>query len=288
MSQILVNSVVTTAAVLPICLDVFLVYRLFRFFPFTSAAVLSLAPYLLAVFGRGERPLVGVAGALLAILALAGLTGWFFASRMPRRGSSTLYLFLFSLGLMVVVQNVVAIFFGRQPLPLHFLEGDPYSLGSFGVLGPPRLGMLMWAALTLGITLWLQYFTRMGLYWRGLADDRELAEIVGLEPRKPLLTAFCLGALMTGGAGALLAADTAMTPQMGLRTFMIAVVAVVVGGQKLSGVVLATLLVAVVQQVGGYLLGGRWQDVVVFSILLGFLILRPRGLSATSNRAQTV
>lgn len=288
MPQALINALATTAAILPIALDVLLVYRLFRFFPFTSAAILSLAPYLAKLCSIEQHPLLGAAGTLLLLSILALLGGAFLARRLPMRGKSSLNLFLLSLGVMVVMQNVLALFFGRQPIPLALFVGGPIRLGDFGVLGSARVGMLLWAAFAIALVVGLQRFTRLGLHWRSLADDPELAEIVGLEPRKPLIVAFAVGALLTGGAGILLAADTAMTPSMGLREFMIAVVAVVVGGHRLAGVLLATAIVSSAGSIGAYLLGGRWQDAIVFLVLIGFLIFRPRGLMATMGRAQTV
>ncbi len=279
LTQTFLNTLVATAAILPLAIDVFLIYRLFRFFPFSSAAIYGLAPYLVLILGMEDRLLPGLLLVGLVVVVVAIGSGAFFYEIGHRRGGSSLQLLLLSMGLMIVVQNSVALHFGRQPIPLGWFEGAPLRWGEV-TLGGPRLAALIWGLLTLAVILGIQRFTRLGLEWRALANDPELARVVGLRPRRALMTAFCFGALCTAGAGILQAADTAMRADMGLRAFMVAAVAVVVGGERLWGVVLATILVATTLNFGIYFLGGRWQDVVVFGILLGFLLLRPQGLAS--------
>ena len=62
---------------------------------------------------------------------------------------------------------------------------------------------------------------------------------------------------------------------------------VVVGGERLSGVLVAAVLVAVAQNLGTVIFGGSWQDTLVVGVLLVFLFWRPRGLAATFERVKT-
>ena len=285
MSQTTLNALITLAALLPVALDVFLVYRLFQFFPFTSAAVFGLAPYLALGLSRSLPAPLAVAVALAASLAFAALVGVLLTWLLRVRRSSPLQLFLLSLGLLVVVQSSVAIAFGSQPTPLHLFEARSIAL-PLGTIGPARVAVVGWALIILGLLGLILWKTRLGLEWRALANDRELSEILGVRPRRALLAAFCFGALLTAGAGILQAADTAMNPTMGLRAFMIAAVAVVVGGQRLPAVIAAAAAVAVAQSFGAFAFGGRWQDAVVFAVLLLFLLARPRGIAAPSGRPE--
>lgn len=285
MSQTLLNTIVTFAAMLPVAVDVFLVYRLFRFFPFTSAAMIGLAPYFALGFSRSLPAPAAAVAALVVSLILSAAVGVFLIWLARVRNSSPLQLFLLSLGLMVVAQNSASLAFGRQPMPLPFFASRPIEVAGLGTVGPARVAMLVWAVVTLAALGMILWKTGLGLQWRALANDRELSEILGLRPRRALLSAFCLGALFTAGAGILQAADTAMNPTMGLRAFMVAAVAVVVGGQRLPAVIGAAVAVSLAQNFGAFALGGRWQDAVVFAVLLLFLIARPRGLAAAVQRA---
>src|SRR5690348_16903830 len=105
MSQTSLNALITLAALLPVAVDVFLVYRLFRFFPFTSAAIFGLAPYLALGLSRILPAPLAVAAALAASLVFAALVGVLLTWLLRVRRSSPLQLFLLSLGLLVVVQS---------------------------------------------------------------------------------------------------------------------------------------------------------------------------------------
>jgi branched-chain amino acid transport system permease protein len=284
MSQSVLDTLITFAAMLPVAIDVFLVYRLFRFFPFTSAILFGLAPYLALAFSRGLPVPVAIVAALATAVTLSAAVGFFLTWLLRVRQSSPLQLFLLSLGLVVVAQNAVSLVFGSQPMPLPAFAARPIAVAGLGTVGPARLAMLAWAGVTLGSLALILWKSRLGLEWRALANDRELSEILGLLPRRAMIAAFCLGALFTAGAGILQAADTAMSPMMGLRAFMIAAVAVVVGGQRLPAVLGAALAVALAQNCGALAFGGRWQDAVVFAVLLLFLLARPRGLAAAAER----
>ncbi len=277
-AQTLLNTVVATAALVPVAVDVFLCYRLFRFFPFTTAATFCLAPYLLASFGSVGGHVLGTLAALAIVLGLGALGGVFFARHSRGHVTASLQLFLISLGILVLVQNVVSVVFGRQPEPLEYFAFLPSVKTSIASLTGVRIGMILWGIIAYGLVGSVFRFTDLGLKWRGIANDPELAEISGISPSRTLPFAFCLGSLLTCGAGILHAADTAMTPHMGLRAFMLAVVVVIVGGARLSGVLLGCIIVAAAQNIGGIVVGNRWQDIIVFVLLLLFMAFRPFGL----------
>lgn len=276
MYQALLNSLFGAAAIIPLTIDILLVYRLYGCFAFTSAAFLALAPYVLNALQRT----LGFSGSLLgssaAIVLTAFLVGKFFANRANRHPGSSLELLLISLGLMTLSQNSLGLVFGSQPVALSLPGADLVVQSAFGVAGAARVGMVFWAIASLATVYLLERFTRIGLVWRALAEDPALARSMGTDPRRVLPWAFCLGALLTSGVGLLQAADSAMTPHMGLRPFMLAVAVAVIAGNRLWRVTLACLLVAMAQNLGGLLIGNRWQDCLVFVILVLFLLVRHR------------
>lgn len=285
MTQNLVNSFITFASILPIAIDVFLVYRLFRFFPFTSAATFGLAPYIVLTISSLSGPFFASIISIAFIFLFSLILGTFFTKKFLAHSSSSLQFFLISLGIMVLLQNILSIIFGKQPLPLLLFIADKISITSkFAIIGGIRTCMLIWASVTLVLFILIYKYTRLGLDWRAIANDPELSEIIGIKRTRALLFAFCLGAIFTSGAGILAAADAAMNPYMGLRPFMLSVVIVVVGGRNIFGVSIACLLLSTAQNFGGVLLGNIWQDVIIFMLLLIFLIFKPQGIMSTSDR----
>jgi branched-chain amino acid transport system permease protein len=94
---------------------------------------------------------------------------------------------------------------------------------------------------------------------------------------------------MAGLAGILWAIDQNMTPTMGMRALLIGVVAMIIGGQKtVSGVVLASMFLALAQNYSILFVPTAWQDAIVFLILVAFLLVSPSGFFGLRGRRRSL
>ena len=91
--------------------------------------------------------------------------------------------------------------------------------------------------------------------------------------------------VLAGCAGVLAAYDTDLTPTMGFYGIFMGIVAVVIGGVgSIAGAYCGGLLLGLMQRLGAALLPLRWQDPVVFVVLIVFLVFRPRGIFGVRQR----
>jgi len=123
--------------------------------------------------------------------------------------------------------------------------------------------------------------TAFGLAMRAMAANRELAEAIGLDPRRRLPQVVALASALGGLAAICVAADVGLSPAMGLEAVVTGAVAVVVGGVgSLPGTAIAGLLLGWLRHAATYAawIGTRWEEAVTFGLLLLVLLLRPRGL----------
>lgn len=130
---------------------------------------------------------------------------------------------------------------------------------------------------------------------RATAQDPEAAEFSGIDTSKYRLLSFMLGSGMAGVAGALLALTGSVTPTSG-ETFLlpIIIIVVVLGGLgSLWGTLAGGVFVGVVANLSGYLAlslpisSGFHADLgnlVMYSIFIGVLLLRPSGLFGKEER----
>ncbi len=89
---------------------------------------------------------------------------------------------------------------------------------------------------------------------------------------------FALGSALAAIAAVLLGYDTDLTPGMGFKSLLMAVVASIAGGiGSIRGSLLGGLLVGLAQHLGAWKLPTQWQDTVVFVVLIIFLVARPEG-----------
>lgn len=103
------------------------------------------------------------------------------------------------------------------------------------------------------------------------------------------MVAFLIGSATAGVAAALLAYDTGMTPTMGFRTLLMGMVSVIIGGiGSIPGIAIGALLLGAAQHLTAWWMSSKWQDAIVFVILILFLLFRPQGFLGKPLRKASV
>lgn len=281
LQQVIANGLISSSVYLLVALAFGSSYAVLRFFDFSLAAVLVIAPYVAVLLTSWHVPigyaiLVGVtasiaAGILLHLVAFEPLR---------QRGCSSVELLLASLGLYVVIQNLISVMFGDDAKRLVAGLGEPIEC--FGARLTVLQVVLILSAASAAIGLGFLFAkSAFGLSLRAVADDSDLACIIGMDVRKTVLCAVAIGSALGGVAGVFLALDVAVTPTGGLKPLLGGIVAVVVGGSRtVRGPVLAALLIGELEHLSTLVLGSLWKDAVVFGLLIVVLLVRPRGLEA--------
>ena len=123
--------------------------------------------------------------------------------------------------------------------------------------------------------------TRVGLGWQAASMDREMAAAVGVNLNRVVALNFFLGSALAGAAGVLVGAyNNSVFATMGNLVSYKAFIIIVLGGMgSLPGVIVASLLLAVVENflvsAVGYVLP---RDAIAFLVLILMLMFRPHGL----------
>jgi len=135
------------------------------------------------------------------------------------------------------------------------------------------------------IWLWLSR-TKTGLALRAIACDTLAARIAGAGVRRRLRTAAFAAGSVAGLAGILVALDSNVQPAMGLKAALFGCVAIMVTrSRSIGGAALACFVLGFLQHASTIILPVRWQDMVVYSVLVVALVLRnrqPIGIAGTS------
>lgn len=286
MAQIIANFLLAASHYLLLGLGFLLIYRVGGFFHVAHGAVFTLGAYGLYLFAGIHK--IGLWWAMpLAVLgtALVGLAIGVGIHRPLRQREATPVIHLIaSLGIYIAMTNILAIFFGDQSLTLH----DTYFPEGMLILGAHLTLVQMFTIVTAGSTTLLVAvllnYTSMGILYRAVVTDRELAVASGLPVEGIINGAFMVGSAIASVAGMLVAMDIDVRPTMGLSPLLLAVVAVIVGGlRNLWGVVGGAILIAIVESVASWFLSQHWKDTTVFVLLILFLLVRPQGLAGHSG-----
>ena len=158
-----------------------------------------------------------------------------------------------------------------------------YSTASFDVGGVSvslvKLGAFLIAlALFVALILFLNK-TRTGRAIRAVAQDESLAAAFGVNVDRVFMITVVIAIGLAAAAGTLMMPHLFVQPRVGQFFILIAFAIVVLGGMgNLRGALVAGLIVGVVEAFGQVYIGGLAGRIMVFSLILIVLYLRPAGL----------
>ncbi|GGN04455.1 branched-chain amino acid ABC transporter permease [Thermus composti] len=188
---------------------------------------------------------------------------------------------LLTFGLALVLEEVIRLVFGPVGVPFRIPEalGSPLFPGTpFFFLTRYRVLVIALALLAGLLVFLLLRYTRLGLYLRAGAQDREILSALGTDVGRLSTLAFALGAYLAGLAGVLAAGQLGLSPAMGTSLLMPSFVALILGGVgSLGGSYLGGLLVGMASGLAGQFAAAA-SEFAVYVILALVLLVRPRGL----------
>ena len=279
-NQLLINAIIAGSIYTLIALGFSLIYSTTKFFHFAHAAIYTSCPYFAYLYTTycGLPLGASIALAILSSTLLGMVTELLIYKPLRRKGSSPLVLLLSSLGLYIILQNIISMAFGDDTKTLRsgkVTEGLEF-IGAR--ITPIQIGIIVISVFLLILCWALMKYTKMGTAMRAVASDSELAIVSGIDTDKTILFAFMLGSMLAGIAAILISFDIDMTPTMGMNALMMGVVAVIIGGVgSIPGAALGGFLLAFAQNFGVWKISSQWQDAIAFIILLVFLLFRPYG-----------
>jgi branched-chain amino acid transport system permease protein len=258
-----------------------LIYSTTQILHFAHGAVYVCAAYLFfAAYGWGGWPLLAAGG---VAVAGAGLLGFaimrFFYQPMLKRGTSGAVIMIASLGLFIVIENLVVLTFGNDS---RVISKESVQAGL--VFGDVYITQLQIITLVVAIATFLGVFLMItrSKFGRGLlaiVDDPKVAQNVGINVTGLRYVIFAVGSMVLAVGAVLSGLDIGISPGMGLSVVMIATVAAIIGGaSSMFAGVAGGFLVGAVQSMGVLWIDPRWQNLLIFSALIATLIVRPTGI----------
>ena len=186
---------------------------------------------------------------------------------------------LLTLGLSMVLQNGAVFLFTTTPKMMQTRHS--YSSLSVGDVRVPvmRLLALGLGLLAFGALYLILYRTRVGRAMRGVAQSREAALMVGIDPRAVSRLAVAIGVGLSGVAGAALAPVDAVHPLMGFSFVFKAFAIIIIGGLgNIAGAAIAAVGLGILESFVGGFFPLVMVDALSFVSMIAILLLRPQGL----------
>jgi len=221
----------------------------------------------------GSSLFVGLLGAALHVATLRPLIG-----REP------LNTILVTFGISLILQNFALWKFGstvrRIPQPIEssftlFYLQYPWYRIVIAALSAAIIG---------GFWLFLKY-GKFGVWIRATAQDRVMAQAMGIPVPYVYTGVFAIGAAMAAASGVLFGPLTGVSHTMGLDWVLKAFIVVVVGGMgNLGGSIAAAVFISLLEAYAAIWVNPSQAVIVSFVVLILTLLFRPTGLFVATPR----
>lgn len=280
LGQLLINGLANGVIYALIAVGFGIVYNSTRVFHLAHGAVVTFAAYAFYVSVVVLHLWLPFA-CLATVVAAAGLGCLIeLAVYQPLRakGAKPYALMIASLGLLVFLQNLFAIVFSTDIQTVRAGGLEVYHVG------PLTMTSLHFADAVVAVAAFvlLQLFlsrSKHGRAIRALADNPQLAAVIGVDTGRTHLLVLALGSSLAAIAAMLFSYDVGVRPEMGFGIVFLSAVAVITGGAGyLPGALLGAILLGIIQQLAIWQADSMWQNGIVFAVVLLFLFIRPQGL----------
>ncbi len=183
-----------------------------------------------------------------------------------------LSLLILNVALMVLTPNYRTLHTAYSDAALHF--------GGFYV--PVAKLIAFGVAMLLSAILWVfLHTTDLGRAMRAASQNRDVAQLMGINPHRVFAVALGIALALAGAAGSLLMPFYPAYPMVGQVFVLMAFVAVVLGTLgNVMGALVASLLMGIAESLGIQFIGADSGLIVVFLLLLITLAVKPSGLAA--------
>jgi branched-chain amino acid transport system permease protein len=197
---------------------------------------------------------------------------------------------LLTIGLGLIMSNAVLLRFTADYRILtgwKAADGSDWASSTFELLGLSlskvnSISFLIAVAITVALYLFL-IKTDTGQAIRATAQDRDAAQLMGINVKRMSVLSFGIGSALAGTAGALTLTTYYAYPYVGSVFNLKAFVIVVLGGMgSIIGATLGGILVGVTESLTGMVDSGL-KEIVVFALFLALLLFKPSGLLGKSR-----
>lgn len=212
-------------------------------------------------------------GAMLGIATDLGI--W---RKMRSTQASGVSLIIASIGLALILRNLIVFFFGPQTqgyrVPIQLAE----RIGPVR-LTPMQVDVAAAAVLSILAVHAVLRYTLVGKAMRALADNRDLAWVSGIDVDRVVLWTWVMGGGMAGVGGVLLGMIRPIDPNLGWFLLLPMFAAIILGGLgNAYGALLGGLVIGLAQEVSVVFLPANYKLGVAFAVMILVLLALPRGL----------
>ncbi|MGH3320101.1 MAG: branched-chain amino acid ABC transporter permease [Streptosporangiaceae bacterium] len=225
-----------------------------------------------------------------AIAVVVGaLIGWAMERGLWRplrgRGTSTIQLFIISIGLSLLLRHAILIVFGSRSRPYaDYVIQEALHLGPVSITPRDLIIIAVSLAVLAGVGLMLQT-TRIGKAMRAVSDNRDLAESSGVDVQRVVLVVWMMGGALAALGGVFFGLSEVVMWNMGFKLLLLMFAGVILGGLGTAyGAMVGGIVVGLVAQLSTLYFSVELKNAWALGVLILVLLVRPQGLLGRAER----
>ena len=280
--QYLINGISIGSVYAIIALGYTMVYGIAKMLNFAHGDVIMVGAYIsfCVTSYLGLPAWVSVIAAVV-VCTLLGITIEGLAYK-PLRGTPSLAVLITAIGVSYFLQNAAQLIWSSSPKNFtSVVTMKPISMadGKIVITGEVLLTVAVCILVMVGLTLFTGK-TRTGKAMRAVSEDRDAAQLMGINVNQTISTTFAIGSALAAIAGVLLCSTVpTLQPTTGSMPGIRAFTAAVFGGiGSIPGAMLGGILLGIIETFSKAYLSTQFSDAIVFSVLIVILLVKPAGL----------
>ena len=280
--QYLINGISIGSVYAIIALGYTMVYGIAKMLNFAHGDVIMIGAYIsFCVTSYLGLPAWVSVIAAVAVCTILGIVIEGLAYK-PLRGTPSLAVLITAIGVSYFLQNAAQLIWSSSPKNFtSVVTMKPISMadGKIVITGEVLLTVAVCILVMVGLTLFTGK-TRTGKAMRAVSEDRDAAQLMGINVNQTISTTFAIGSALAAIAGVLLCSTVpTLQPTTGSMPGIRAFTAAVFGGiGSIPGAMLGGILLGIIETFSKAYLSTQFSDAIVFSVLIVILLVKPAGL----------
>ena len=280
-NQLLINGLIAGAIYALVASGFSLIYSVCKFVHFAHGAMIAFSAYFLyflfSMFGLN----FGFSVVLSIIFAslLGFLTNQVVYRQLRKRKTSNVILLIAGFALLIIFESLILLLFGADVKTIGYIKISKGIEIFKAIITPLQIVIIIVSIILLFLLFLFMKKTKIGKAMRAVADNKDVAEVLGISSEKIYNWSFIIGSAIAGIAGILVGLEQNLEPTMGTNLMIKGFTAAIIGGiDSVPGSILGSFLLGLVENFGIWLLPSGYKDAIAFIILFIFLLFKPQGI----------
>ncbi len=265
-----------------IALGYTMVYGIAKMLNFAHGDIIMVGAYSVITTVMISDNVPGVVSVIVSVIVCValGIIIEFFAYR-PLRKAPSLTVLITAIGVSYLLQNLALLIFKSEQKAFYidfFDKIKPFYIGGVLINGITLFTLIVTIVIMISLSIFINK-TKMGKAMRAVSEDKEAAELMGINVNKTITLTFAIGSALAaiasvfyGGAYIYIRPTTGSMP--GIKAFTAAVFG---GIGPIPGAMLGGVMLGVIEKFAEWWLP-VWSNAIVFLVLVIVLVVKPTGL----------